>query len=720
MYILVYDILIYSKSESEHMQHLKAVLLILRSEKFFAATTKCTFLTDSILFLGYRISGAGIGVDEQKISAIRDWPVPTSVTAARSFHGLASFYRRFIPHFSSIMAPITNAMHGKNFVWSKEADSAFHTIKQRLTHAPLLVLPDFSTPFELHCDASKVGIGAVLSQGGRPVAFFSEKITGARSRYSTYDVEFYAVVRAVRHWRHYLFQREFILYTDHEALKHLATQDSLSARHAKWSSYLQQFNFVVRHQSGASNRVADALSRRQCLLGDMRIEVQGFDTFRELYATDTFFGPIIACLHEEANNQYCMVDGFLFKGVLLCIPACSLRQKIISEIHGTGHVGRDRSTEILLRRFFWPSARRDVARFVTRCRVCQVSKGTATNAGLYRPLPVPSQPWAAISMDFIVGLPRTQRVNDSIFVVVDRFSKMAHFIPCKRSTDAVHVAQLFFRDIFRLHGLPLSIVSDRDTRFLSHFWRTLWRMANTELNFSSAYHPQTDGQTEVVNRSLGNMLRCLVGDNLKSWDSKLSSAEFAHNLALNRSTGFCPFFVVYGVLPRAPIDLLTLPSSKPSDMRATELINELQKLHATTKSHLETSNARYKQIADVRRRDVQFNVGDFVWAVLTKDRFPVHEYNKLASRKIGPVEIIEKINPNAYRLRLPSHIRTSDVFNVKHLVPFEGDNTSGDEAASDSRANCLEDGENDGDEAALVFLNKMDPIAIDKSSYRAF
>ncbi|GJR26973.1 putative reverse transcriptase domain-containing protein [Tanacetum coccineum] len=252
-------------------------------------------------------------------------------------------------------------------------------------------------------------------------------------------------------------------------------------------------------------------------------------------------------------------------------------------------------------------------------------------------------------MDFVLGLPRTQRGSDSIYVIVDRFSKMVYFIPCKKTSDVVVVAQLYFRDAYRLHGLPASIVSDRDTRFVSHFWWSLWRLVNTQLNFSSAYHPQTDGQTEVVNRSLGNLLRSLVGD---------------HSKALS---------------PRGPLDLLALPSKVRPHATAEEFVG-----------HLVAATAKYKEKSDQKRRAVDFDVGDFVWAILTKDRFPAHEYSKLAAKKIGPVEIVEKINPNAYRLRLPSHVRTSYVFNVKHLIPFLGDSSSNeDDAVPDSRSNLL-------------------------------
>ncbi|CAM8972780.1 unnamed protein product [Rhodiola kirilowii] len=273
-------------------------------------------------------------------------------------------------------------------------------------------------------------------------------------------------------------------------------------------------------------------------------------------------------------------------------------------------------------------------------------------------------------MDFIMGLPRTQKGFDSIFVVVDRFSKMVHFIPCKRTTDAVQVATLFVREIYRLHGLPLSIVSDRDSRFLGHFWRCLWKLLDTSLDMSSAYHPQSDGQTEVTNRSLGNLLRCLVGTSIKTWDSKLPQAEFAHNHAINRSSGFSPFQVIYGVIPRGPPDLSSLPDRVRLHGVAETFVDNILETHVQTKANLEASMVKYKAAADTHRCRLVFEVDDLVWAILTRDRMPAHAFNKLKAKKIGPLAVLERINDNAYRLRLPPDITTSDVFNVKYLSRY--------------------------------------------------
>lgn len=269
-----------------------------------------------------------------------------------------------------------------------------------------------------------------------------------------------------------------------------------------------------------------------------------------------------------------------------------------------------------------------------------------------------------------MGLPRTQHGFDSIFVVVDHFSKMAHFIPCKKTTDALQVALLFCREVYRLHGLPLSIVSDRDSRFLGYFWRSLWKQLDTSLDMSSAYHPQSDGQTEVTNRSLGNLLRCLVGDSIRTWDAKLPQAEFTHNHSLNHSLGFCPFEVVYGIIPRGPVDISTLPDRTRLHVDATTFVDTLADVHRTAIENLGASASKYKTAADAHRRRLVFQVGDLVWAYLTRDHMPAHAYNKLKSRKIGPLEVLDRINDNAYCLKLPADINTSDVFNVKYLSHF--------------------------------------------------
>lgn len=251
-FVVVYfdDILIFRLSVADHFSHLRDVLSVLRRDQLFAAKHKCEFGVPEVLFLGYVVSRQGLAMDQSKIEAVRSWPIPTTVTEVRSFHGLASFYRQFVSHFSTPMAPITSCMKESQFHWTPEATAAFELIKTKLTTAPILVLPDFSETFELRCDASKLGIRAVLSQRGRPVAYYSEKLAGARSRYSTYDVEFYAIIQAIKHWRHYLVHRDFVLFTDHDALRHLYSQAKVSSRHASWITYLQQFTFSIRHQSG--------------------------------------------------------------------------------------------------------------------------------------------------------------------------------------------------------------------------------------------------------------------------------------------------------------------------------------------------------------------------------------------------------------------------------------------------------------------------------------
>src|SRR4051812_43651864 len=464
-FVVVYfdDILIYSRSECEHVDHIRQVLQVLHDAKLYANLEKCTFAKDKVIFLGYVVSKHGVEVDSSKIEAIHYWPTPMNVSQVRSFHGLAGFYRRFVKDFSTIAAPLNElTKKGVPFVWGVAQDLAFDELKRLLTSAPVLALPDFTKHFEVECDASGIGIGGVLMQEGRPIAYCSEKLSGARLNYPVYDKELYALVRVLEVWQHYLWPKEFIVHSDHEALKYLKAQSNLHRRLAKWVEFIESFPYIIKYKKGKDNVVADALSRKNMLLTHLDVKIPGLESLCDLYATDHDFAePYRLCLLRNAWDKFHIHDRFLFRANKLCVPESSVRLLLLQESHAgglMGHFGREKTLLMHADNFYWPRMRHDVDRFVRRCIVCNTSKSKLKPHGLYTPLSAPTTPWEDISMDFVLGLPRTKYDHDSIFVVVDRFSKMAHFIACHKSDDASHVANLFFREIVRLHGVPKTIV----------------------------------------------------------------------------------------------------------------------------------------------------------------------------------------------------------------------------------------------------------------------
>ncbi|KAA0067526.1 Transposon Ty3-I Gag-Pol polyprotein [Cucumis melo var. makuwa] len=274
-------------------------------------------------------------------------------------------------------------------------------------------------------------------------------------------------------------------------------------------------------------------------------------------------------------------------------------------------------------------------------------------------------------MDFVLGLPKTRRHHDSIFVVVDRFSKMAHFIPCNKTDDATNIANLFFREVVRLHGIPKTIVSDRDVKFLSHFWKVLWGKLGTKLLFSTTCHPQTDGQTEVVNRTLGALLRSLISKNLKSWEETLPFVEFAYNRAIHSTTHCSPFEVVYGFNPLTPLDLSPLPPNMFTSDAASSRVEYIKTLHKEIKERIEKKNQKLVTRKNQGRKELIFKPGDWVWVHLRKERFPDQRKSKLQQRGDGPFQVLERINNNAYKLDLRGKYNVSSTFNVADLTLFD-------------------------------------------------
>ncbi|KAL5801024.1 hypothetical protein ACOSQ3_032656 [Xanthoceras sorbifolium] len=269
---------------------------------------------------------------------------------------------------------------------------------------------------------------------------------------------------------------------------------------------------------------------------------------------------------------------------------------------------------------------------------------------------------------------------------------MAHFIPCHKTDDASHIADLFFKEIVRLHGMPKTIVSDRDAKFLSYFWKTLWGKLGTKLLFSTTCHPQTDGQTEVVNRTLSALLRAIIQKNLKTWEDCLPHVEFAYNRSVHSATHFSPFEIVYGFNPLTPLDLLPLPVTEHVNLDGKKKAEFVKQIHEKTRQNIERRTEQYANQANKGRKKVVFEPGDWVWLHMRKERFPVQRHSKLLPRGDGPFQVIERINDNAYKLDLLGEYNVSASFNVSDLSPFD--------VGDDLRTNPFQEGGNDENKGA--------------------
>jgi hypothetical protein len=363
-------------------------------------------------------------------------------------------------------------------------------------------------------------------------------------------------------------------------------------------------------------------------------------------------------------------EGVVWFKDRLCVPDIkSIQELILKEVHETAysiHPGREKMYQDLKTRFWWYGMKREIAEYVARCDSCQRIKAEHQKpAGLLQPLQIPQWKWDEIGMDFIVGLPHTRAGYDSIWVIVDRLTKATHFIPVKTTYNSAVLAELYMSRIVCLHGIPKKIVSDRGTQFTSHFLQQLHEALGTHLKFSSTYHPQTDGQTERTNKILEDMLRaCALQDKL-GWDKRLPYAEFSYNNSYQASLKMSPFQALYGRNCRTPLHW-----DQPDERQVFGPYIFLEENIRMVRENLKAAQSRQRSYADTRRRELSFEVGDYVYLKVSPirgtKRFGVK--GKLASRYIGPYQIQARRGEVAYQLSLPENLSAvHDVFHVSQL-----------------------------------------------------
>lgn len=743
-YVTAYldDVLIYSKSRKEHKEHVREVLRRLADAGLTIDIRKCEFNVTKTRYLGLIISTDGIAMDPEKVAAIKSWGYPETLRDLQRFLGFANFYRRFIKGFSLIARPLTALMSRSK--WPGElpdnAKQAFNNLKDAFTKAPVLAYYDPRKQTVLEADASDWASGGALSQYDsngilHPVAFFSAKHTPAECNYEIYDKELLAIVKAFEEWRPELQGTEepVEVVTDHKNLRHFTTTKLLNQRQVRWSEFLSDFRFQIVYRPGRRAGIPDTLSRTpgsapadNTDLNDDRIanryrtllppdrwaptSLCALDVSRpidalidEAYAASELAQNIITALNDPATRKFpsairrklraakadChLVNGRVYVRDRLFIPPDEpLRLQILHRNHSSspgGHPGRFKTYDLLRRAYYWPRLSTDVATFVQACHLCKRTKNARhAPSGFLDPLPVPFRPWTDISVDFVGPLPVCTRNGlnyEHILVVVDRLTKMRHFIPVP-DTKAETLADAFVGIVYRLHGTPTTIVSDRGTQFISTFWRELSRRLGVTLRTSSAYHPESDGQTEIVNAGMEQYLRSYCSFYQDDWVDWLPLAEFAQNNHTSETTGVSPFFANYGYHPAMGTEPTRPPVTPTTELKqrefenATQVADRIERILSRVRSFMAEAQERQMEQANRHRSDSEtFQVGDRVW-VNTKYMKPSRPSPKLSDKWLGPYPIT-KVYPRAAAVELPPHFEIFPVFHhsllQRHLPGLPG------------------------------------------------
>jgi transposase InsO family protein len=705
--VLVYldDILIFSDDPAQHPDDVQQVLDRLIQHRLYAKAEKCEFSVTTTEFLGFIISPNGLAMAPSKISAIMDWPVPTKVRDIQSFLGFTNFYRRFIKGYSRSILPLTRLLKKDvKFSFGEDALEAFKALKAAFQSADILRHFDPSLETIIETDASDFAISAIISQYHdkilHPVAFMSRKMNSAELNYEIHDKELLAIIAAIKIWRHYLegLEHPFTILTDHAALQYFQTAKVLTRRQARWSEVINHHKYILRYRPGKDSGKPDALSRRpdfaeggkaseakpQTLLQPVRhLSATTWSPSTEIakdISTTLDLDPALKKLlrylrDPEANRDSApsdiddwslLPDGLLLHKGLLYIPDSEpIKVKLLQQAHDAreqGHPGHAKTLETLQRNCTWPRLRQFVQDYINSCDSCQRSKpGHHRPYGLLQPLPIPDGPWKSLSMDHIVDLPVSDGY-DCILVVADRFTKMAHFIRSRKTDTARTLAQQFLDNVFRLHGLPKDIVSDRGTLFTSQWWTEFLSLLDVKPNLSTAFHPQSDGQTERINQTVELHLRLYCDYLQDDWATLLPLAEFSYNSTHHATIGMSPFFAERGYHPQLSV---TLQPSKLPDVN--DRLTKIREAQAFAKANIAKAQDQHILWANKRRLPApDFKVDDTVY-LLRRHIKTKRPSDKLDVKKLGPYRITAKVGRSAFRLHLPASMKIHNVFHVSLL-----------------------------------------------------
>lgn len=678
VFVVVYldDILIYSANPTEHIQHVKKVLVLLHEHKLYAKPKKCLFGADEVEFCGHIVGKGRVRPLPQKLDAIKDWPRPNTVTELRSFTGLCSYYRRYSKDFARVSAPLFDLMkgcpskaQGKTVLqWNVACQHAFERVKELLCSAPALKQPDTTKQFHIETDASDFAIGVVLMQKSEedgkmhPVAYDGRKLNTAEMKYPVHEKELLAIKHALRAWKHYVDNNhQTTVLTDHATLQFLPTTKIASRRLDRWIAEFQEYDLAIKYRPGAENTIADAISRRPDFLNAIaqhnqsRLE-EGDALYYNLglYLQGQDYDKKYEGKIQSLKRGFFHQDGHLFKrrrhGPPVYYIITPLRQETLQRVHDElSHLGAEGLIGPVQHRYWWPNLERDVRSFVRSCPECQLasSRGLATERELRQLMGNEKlQPFERWGIDLIGLLPTTPGNKRWIVTAVDYSTSW----PAARALEYAHaelIADFIYEEIFLKFGAPREIITDNGTNLVARVNKRLYADMGSRHRCTTAFHPRTNGKVESFNGLIGRLLtKMLIGKPTRLWDEYLPAALFSARVRSHSTQRMSPFFLVYGVEPRLPSDEL---EARAQDIPIEDPTKRLERLHEsriTARGRAHKTAVKEKNRFDSKVLEHELKVGDYVLV-------NVPNPYKFEAKWYGPLRISNRAALGTYEVTRP-------------------------------------------------------------------